>query len=281
MGNKGIGGGFTMSSSFHVRCSLGLLIIVVLLTGCSGSPVVHSPVPDQTKALLSIVIDWDAFDSSQPLSVNTLESPLDVTNVGARLVYVEENASVSQSVSKETAESEGVITLEVPPTQNANLFVAAVHQGSGSRSEKALYLGTIHGIVLQSDTVRNITVDDITWVKAEWYVHDTHLEDYLSGSFIGDKNEVRFEVPIRVRDPYQIGESLSRGNTVIKAAGTSSQKDNPDGWRRIDVSATNPKVGEIFSSDGWFWPYLDGSLFNLSETYYYIGGEGTFTVHWQ
>lgn len=270
-----------MSVSFHVRCSLGLLILVVLLTGCSGSPVVHRPVPDPTKALLSINIDWDAFDSSRPLSVNTLEKPLGVTSVEARLVCVEENASFSQSVSKEVAESEGVITLEVPPTQNANLFVAAVQEGVGFGSEKALFLGTIHGIVLQSDTVRNITVDDIIWVEAEWHVHDTHLEDYLSGSFIGDKKKVRFEVPIRVRDPYQIGESLSRGNTVIKAAGTSSQRDNPDGWRRIDVSAPNSKVGETFSSKEWFWPYLDGSLFNLSETYYYIGNEGTFTVHWQ
>lgn len=260
---------------------LPLLLTVLVLSGCGGNPLENKTPPDQTKALLSITIDWNAFESNRALSANSLEKSLDITSVGARLVYLKENASFSQSVSKETAVTEGVITLEVPPTQNANLFVVAVYEGSGWGSERALYLGTIHGLILQSGTVRNITVDDVTWVKAEWYVHDTHLDDYLAGSFIGDKDEVRFELPIRVRDPYQVGQSPSRGNTVIKAAGRSSQGDNFDGWRRINVNAQNDKLGEVVSNDEWFWPYLDGSLFNLSETYYYIGDEGTFTVHWQ
>lgn len=270
-----------MSSSFHVRCSLGLLIIVVLLTGCSGSPVVHSPVPDQTKALLSIIIDWDAFDSSQPLSVNALENPLDVTNVGARLVYVDENASFSQSVSREVAEKEGIITLEVPPTQKANLLVAAVHEGSARNPERALYLGTIHDLVLQSGTVRNITVEDVIWVKAEWDVHDTHRDGYLTGSFLMDKSETRFSLPIRVRDPYQIGERPTRGRLAIKLSGYGDEYENIEGWRRVLVSVDNKEVDIPSSSDERFWPYLDGSLFNLPETYYYIGDEGTFTVHWK
>jgi hypothetical protein len=260
---------------------LPLLLVVLILSGCGGGSLVDVSPPDKTKVLLSIAIDWDEFESFQTLTIQNLEEFLEVTSVGAWLVYVEENASFSQSVSRELAENEGVITLEVPSTNKADLFVAAVHEGERYNSQRALYLGAIHGLRLEGSTVREITVDDIKWTKAEWHVHHTHQNGYLAGSFIGDKSEPYLRLPIRVRDPYQIGESPSRGNTVIKAAGSNFQLDNPDGWRRIDVAASNDELGETSSSVEWFWPYLDGSLFNLSETYYYIGEEGAFTVHWQ
>ncbi len=260
---------------------LPLLLVVLFLSGCGGSPVVNNPPPtDHTKALVSITIDWDAFESDQILSAKSVEESFDVTSVGARLVYVDENASFSQSVSREVAEKEGIITLEVPPTQKANLLVAAVHEGSARNPERALYLGPIHDLVLQSGTVRNITVEDVIWVKAEWDVHDTHRDGYLTGSFFMDKSETRFSLPIRVRDPYQIGERPTRGRLAIKLSGDGYEYENTEGWRRVLVSVDN-KVDIPSSSDERFWPYLDGSLFNLPETYYYIGDEGTFTVHWK
>lgn len=250
------------------------------LVGCGGGALIDSPITDQERARVLISFDWQDFDGDQVFA-QSLEGPLTVSSVGARLEYVEENASFTQAVSRQTASEQGVITLEVPPTRRANLFIVAVHEGERYRSERALYLGTIHDLALERGTVQNIAIDNFKIVKAEWYVVDSHLNDYLSGSFTANKDEEFFYLPILVRDPYQVGQKPSRGNTIIKAAGRSSQRENDDGWRRIDVAAANTLIGGVHDKDEAFWPYLDGSLFNLNETYYYIGEEGTFTARWR
>lgn len=231
--------------------------------------------PTQNKTTLSIQIDWDDFESVQP------ENPLKTTSVGLRLTDVDTNAVLVRAITKEVGIDQNIITLEVSPTQKADLFIVAVHEEEGYNSQRALYLGAIHDLVIENGVEHYVTLNDFDLVTAEWRVNDTHSEDYLADSLIGDKNEQYFRLPIQVRDPYEIEPLLMWSSTIFGINGSSWQLDNPDGWRIFHIAASNNKLGETHSTNASFWPYLDGPSFNLSENRYYIGEQGRFIVHWQ
>ncbi len=157
--------------------------------------------------------------------------------------------------------------------------MVAVKDGPGLMSGKAIHMGVMHDLIISNRSTRHITIQDFDLMEPVWKVAEEHATHYEEKKpFIGDKKQERFELPILVRDPFQVGQNLTRGKTIIKAAGHSRDGDNPDGWRRIYVSGENKKYNEVHTSEYWFHPYLDGTLFNLPKTNYYIGSKGEFTV---
>jgi len=105
--------------------------------------------------------------------------------------------------------------------------------------------------------------------------------DDPSISTVGDTARVTattspYFLPIKVLDPYQVNQQLNFSNMIIKFWGTGTLGLNPDGWRRIRIQAVR---GEGPATITGFQPYVDGSLFNLSNDFP-IGPPGVMQVRW-
>lgn len=119
------------------------------------------------KAIVNITIDWNSLNDA--LANNNLETTLtsnltsrsnlnainkesssisdSITNFGARLIYINDNAVFSQSVKKSIAVNKGIITLNVPPTDKARLFAVAVRHKQGVN--KVYLMGVINNLSIK------------------------------------------------------------------------------------------------------------------------------------
>ena len=247
-----------------------LLVITVLAGGCVEKEYVYVP----HNSVINVQIMWDEFTESGASSLGlAMVDDVEVTMVGARVVYENESAIFMQSVTREVAEAEGVITLSVPPTSKAHLYVAAVNDVR----EEAIWLGVKRDITILEDTILDIPMEDIEWVRAEWemvgfFDVDTmeklepsisHGEGRLTITF--SKELERVELIGRVRDPFQPGAPPTWGELLIGLTGQGYIRNNNDGWREMYSHFVNPKPGEENVAEHLgFQPALSSEMFNLS-----------------
>ncbi|MGE5593975.1 MAG: hypothetical protein ACM3X3_09895 [Betaproteobacteria bacterium] len=191
-----------------------------------------------------------------------------------------------QSVKRRVAEDTGVITMEVPAAQAANLYVAAVKYSSEWWGSRAIYYGVVRNLSLPGGTMVEIRMSDIEWVEASWHVAEAE-ESIWNGDRIYEASAMQefIERPeIYVRDPFQVGENLSYDNLLIRINGHSSPRENSDGWRRFLIRADNPQVGHDNVAEYEFNPYLAGDKFNLPppcSRYWIEPIDNVYQVHWQ
>ncbi len=270
---------------------LWFLILSFITIGCSEK-VVYLTGPTTTKTDTVIVnagmqtvnlrVDWSKLQQSTTSKLNDgmayaiSDSGLNITHVGSRLVYPKNNASFTQSVVKDTG-STSLITLQVPATDTAHLYVIAVHEVNGVR--KALKMGVKRNISIAANTPINFTLDSLTLIDTDWNVTDTTVT--ISGDTIrmnasnASANKI---LNIRVTDPYQIGTAfVSYSNKITKFYGSGFEYGNTDGWRRFGIDVSNKSLSTTIDK---FWPYIDGSLFNLNGEYL-IGKQGIIKTTWQ
>lgn len=264
-----------------------VLGVSVLVGGCFGGGSVSPPIPplpSESKSLLKISVQWDAFGQPAPAGVRQVD-PNSITHVGARLEYPNESAVFMQSVERQVAEDIGVITMEVPAAQAANLYVAAVKYSSEWWGSRAIYYGVVRNLALPGGTIVEIRMSDIEWVEASWHV-SADDEPIWNGNRVYEApaSQAALDRPaIYVRDPFQVGERPTvYHNLLIKINGSSSWGENPDGWRLFLIRAENPRVGEDNEAKYEFNPYLPGDKFNLPQALYWIEPiDNVYWVHWK
>lgn len=270
------------------------LIIVFLATGCGKHPLKTSG-----KGTLKVIVDWEKFEQSEIqlmgafnlLGESSEEPSLEpfeeqgedtstVTHTGVRVVYPDENAAYSQSVTREIAETQGIITLEIPATTNAKMYAVAVHSSDLASNRRALKLGYVENITILADSITTVTMDDIDWVTATWYPGEGY-ENYAVGLF-APKEDDKLLMPIYVRDPFQIGQDITYDEAMIKVLGRNGCRENTNGWRRFEIYHENPSVGEENTKEYTFQPYLESLFFNLPRGQYLIEPIVTpYTVTWE
>lgn len=236
----------------NVSLGVTVFVMAISLTGCFGSNVKYqtNPIDDileNSVARLEISIDWEKFGSSNEVKGMAFSDGSDVTHVGVRLEYPSESAAYMQSVARDPAKSQRIITMEVSPvkTTKANLYLLAVehnHDKDWTRN-RARYLGVYGPFVLQDKNIRSIEMDEIRWVEACWRVSP------------GD------ESLIYVSDPYrpEIGEEIGWNQSFVGIDGTANIGANieyrGERWRKFyDVD---------FGGGRGHGPYVDGQKFNL------------------
>jgi hypothetical protein len=227
-----------------------LLVITVLTGGCVEKEYVYVP----HNSVLNVQIIWDEFTESGAASLGlAMVDDVEVTMVGARVVYEKESAAFMQSVTREVAKAEGVITLSVPPTSKAHLYVAAVNDVR----EEAIWLGVKRDITILEDTILDIPMEDVEWVRAEWemvgfFDVDT-MEEVVPSISHGERQSIitfpkeleRVELIGRVRDPFQPGPPPPTWRELlIGLIGEGYIRNNSDGWREMYSHFENPKPGE-------------------------------------
>ncbi len=222
-----------MSWFSYAVCIIALCILVTGCFGGSTGPIAPSPSPpSESKSLLKIAVQWNGF--SQPALARICQvNPNDITHVGARLEYSSDSAVFMQSVEKQIANDIGVITMEVPAAQSANLYLAAVKYSTEWWGSRALYYGVIRNLTLPGGTIVEIRMSDIEWVEASWHPSPEE-ESIWNGERIyeGDASRFLLERPaIYVRDPFQTGERPKvYDSLLIQINGSSNYGENPDGW---------------------------------------------------
>ena len=241
-----------------------LFVTVILLSGCVSGPGQKEPIqPGNT--VLTVEVEWDRL-CGPVLPAFAGAADFTVTSVGARLVYPGENAAFAQAVSRETASAKGIITLEVPSTDHADLYLAAVD----AEQEVVLAYGLAEGLRLQADSVRTLTMDDIKWVDAEWFVEEEFANSLKKGEFHVPKDEAEVYVFAYVRDPFQEGRQPSYETSFIGMWGTFWMLDNVDGWLGFQAVLRNRTPGIPNEAREWLQPCLSGLPFNLGNQGYAI-----------
>lgn len=235
------------------------------------------------KAAFKVNVDWEAVNqSAQKYTAKSSSSASSITHFGARLVYPDQNAAFAQSVEKVTADSAGVITMEVPPADSARLLVAAV-QYDGSNN-KLLKMGVLEDLTIQSGKSYEWGVSDITWSNPFWKPADSLANDYESGSFTVSKDKEEFEFYFLVKDPFYPKADPSLDNYLIRLNGYGGNSGYENGYRIMRQIAENPNVGtansELYDN---FYPYLKSELFQLPTegSRYVVYEKGSFTVNWE
>ncbi|MEX0660192.1 MAG: hypothetical protein WEA58_07155 [Balneolaceae bacterium] len=245
---------------------------------------------DDSDPQVKLTVDWEMLEgerssNSKQRNMNAV-SGVEITHFGARLVYVEENAVFMQSVERTGEDGQGLITMEVPPTDQAFLLVAAVNYDG---SDEALLFGTMEEISLDYGTQYDWSVENIDWFAPEWTVIDSLADDYEEGVLTANKDDESFELIIHVTDPfYPLLENVASGinydSTIIKMNGTGGigSYDEETGLRDFRFVFDNPTVGEsnreYYEGD---FPRLDGGMFNLPSVRYVVDEKIEMEISWE
>jgi len=255
-----------------------LCLLIILLFALLLVQACESEIKDiNGETYLKVLVDWEQFEDIEIASREKLsqmdiseqnEDEFEVTHVGARVIYPEDGASWQQYVEKETAEEKGVITFNIPATESADIHVAAVFLSDEGGASYAVKFATLEGIEINPEKVMEIEMDDLTWFPADWYPEEgfEHFEEGLKEEeLIGDS--FGSFLPIKIADPFWIGESLSRPALYTKvmgspnATGTStSTGENSDGYRSVSVYHCRDYEGDYS-----FRVVLDPSHFSFPD----------------
>lgn len=273
-----------------MKNKFGLVLALLMTTGCSEK-IIYLTGPSKTKTDTIVVtmgmqtvnlrIDWNKLQQSSvsKLTEETYamsDSGLAITHIGSRLVYLKDNASFTQSVKKDTG-STSLITMQVPSTDSASLYVVAVYQLNGVR--KALKMGVKQNFRISVNTPINLTLDSLTLIDTDWSLVDTTLTIVDDTIRLTASSTVNNKIlNVRATDPYQIGNTfISYSNRIVKFYGSGFEYGNIDGWRKFGIEVLNVSSATTIDK---FWPYIDGSLFNLNGEYL-IGKQGIIKTTWQ
>ena len=273
-----------------MKNKIWLLTLLSVVTACSEK-IIYLTGPTTTKTdtvvvtagmqTVSLRVDWNRLrqtttsNFTDGMAYAISDSGLNITHVGSRLVYVKNNAVFTQSVVKDTG-STSLITLQVPATDTAHLYVVAVYESNGIR--KALKLGVKQNIRILSNSPINLTLDSLTLIDTDWSVTDTTVT--ITNDTIrvnANSTSLNKIVNIRVTDPYQVNQNPAHSNAIVKFYGSGFGFGNTDGWRKFGIDVRNKSTNTTVDT---FWPYIDGGMFNLNGDYL-IGKQGVIKTTWQ
>lgn len=224
---------------------------------------------------VEVSVDWNRLDEIQVATTGSSDN--EITHLGMRIVGADGSVLIHSFARTDGNE---VFQLENPPTPTLSINLVAVRHASGPL---ALQFGVALDVPIDPVGLIAFALDDFEWSTAEWHVHPDVEAEYDTGTMVADANEERFLLPILYRDPFQVGVPPVFADLLTSINGTSFLGDNIDGWRRPEISATNPSVGVPNQSQHNFFPYVKSAPFGLPSDFgrYMIPPAGSFTVDWQ
>jgi len=271
---------------------------LLLVSGCTA-PEVEEP----HDYGLKLLIEWEKFDDVASLTCQTAltasgnQTGMEITHVGARVIYPVDGGVWIQYVEKETAEEVGVITFAIPPTDEAQLYLAAVHIDESEGQNYALKYGLFEDFTIPEDGVLEVRMEDIEWVSSTWHPDGDYvdLEDFEHGltmdnlttdnhlcSVCGNQ---KYYFPIYVLNPFQTAGEHQWGELLIRVMGLSigshSSGDYGDEYHGFTVYHCTQDCNAPYGVYR-FQPYLSGPHFGLpGDGYYYVLPEvPSYEVHW-
>jgi hypothetical protein len=208
-----------------------LISIVFLLSACSDNVVKDIEDDVSSNGLAKIIINTEEISISDNTvaQVQDVNEDKNITHIGTRIEYPGKTAYFIQSVEIDQAIDSGIITFDIPATEDASIYVVAVNYDDSI----AKFYGVKRGINIEIDTVTEIRTNDFDWVKADW----KYGED---------------ETQILVRDPFeQVDLRYDQYYFGINGSCSISESDDftDDGYRIF------------YEAEGT--PYLKHSFFNL------------------
>lgn len=222
--------------------------------------------------ILEIRVRWELVDDIQ----DSLGSdPGVITHVGLRVV------SASGEVSTHAfhrADGDEVHATAEWSLAGATVYLAAV---LSTASPRAIQLAVSERLPMEPPAITSLSMDDFGWVSASWKVREDFQEAYEEGSIDSSKDAEQEQLPILVRDPFQIGLRPQYQDLWIGINGRVGLGDNVDGWREFFVIAANDEIGVEHESAHEFIPYLKSTPFGLPDGQYRVLPRGTFTVRWR
>lgn len=281
----------------QIQWVTAIVLLAVLAAGASGCfPFLSPSTSSNGRTTLVIRIDWrrSAFYGHGSWFTLLLAPPAradllrpEVSTVAVRLSYPNESAVFTQSVSRQTADTQGVITMQVPSSTLANLAVVGIGAG------QALSLGVKSGLRLDPGATVTVTTSDIGWVDAMWQPGDNSFVYSVATPFYDARGltpgTLRVDIPILVRDPFESGTAPEWDAAFVGLeAGNASIGSNLAGWRQFTLSCSRPNTSTPISNC-YMRPYVNGLKFGLSVRptippifgkVGQVGGEGWFDVYW-
>lgn len=257
-----------------------ILGLCLLVGGCFGgggtTPTGGGNISD--KAYVKVIVDWESLRNVQVNTCRGALPPAVATHVGARLVYHRENAAFSQSVARETAVTQGIITLEVPPSEDASLFLVMAQSsppGACLEDNRIIEVAAMHHIRIAAGSVTTFRTSDFAWTTIDWQVIEP--ADWRPGITLHANVEDDVTLKIRYKDPFQPGMKPQFGDQILSMATggpkppsvSNSWDDAPDGYRTFTTVNRSTEAVKVYRFFGLF---IDSALFSLPSGQYYIDG---------
>lgn len=257
-----------------------ILGLCLLVGGCFGgggtTPTGGGNISD--KAYVKVIVDWESLRNVQVNTCRGALPPAAATHVGARLVYHRENAAFSQSVARETAETQGIITLDVPPSDDASLLlVSAQSSPPGVRpyDNRIIEVAAMHHIRIAPGSVTTFRTSDFDWTTIDWRVIEP--ENWQPGITLYANVGENVTLTIRYKDPFQPGIKPQFGDEILRMfiggpmppSVSNSWDGAPNGYRTFTTVNHSDEAVKVDRSFGLF---IDSALFNLPAGQYYIDG---------
>jgi hypothetical protein len=290
-------------------------LVLATLAACnsveiaSTDPSLNRPEP----AKLDIVIDWAVLDrlgqssmsrSATPLSsdpeinrdgvmsgtAEAQQSEPEINRIGVRVEFPDEDAVFTQSVDRRTAENAGLITMVLPPTNNAKIYVLAVHEKDPqipTDVERAKAMAYQDVGKLTPGKAFKLTTQSLNFIHPTWQFA-TPVDGTLDGTTltanVTSTEATRASIGIVVTDPFGDVPTRNGGTRrFLELNGTGGILSAQDGSRTMTVAAnrSGKAAGQTTPVEGFF-PYVNGALFNLGDKGRFgIYPTGKIVVTWQ
>jgi hypothetical protein len=271
------------------RTPLLILFPLPVLFGCDDTVIQPDATGPSTN--VAVTLDWAELDRLTAMSSRSVGDfathALDLTpinRVGVRVEYPNEDAVFMQTVDRETAATSGVITMVLPPTSHARLFVLAVHEYSnqgGSGEAKAMaYLDL--GRLVPGKALK-LTTNSLGLIPATWELEAPYEYTLGNGEL---RLEIEAETDVRIglvaRDPF--GDVSARTGTrrFIELNGSGSLSLAANGTRSMTQVIHRNQRAAGTTTTAQFFPYFNGALFNFGgAARFSVPPVGRATVTWQ
>lgn len=166
--------------------------------------------------------------------------------------------------------SDNEIIFDSVDTESFNFYVVQVKtvEENNRNFDIVDKFGVVKDIEVKEGEKPSISINDIQWIEPEWKVDEEFQEQFEKRVFIGDKSNRYLEVPIKVRDPFQVGAKPSKYSQLYVRFNShgSTWGKNSDGWRNMTLKFENLKVaGEHVESYRLYYPYIASEKFGLPE----------------
>jgi len=290
-------------------------LVLATLAACNSADIASTD-PSQNRpepAKLDIVIDWAVLDRLGQSAMSPTATPLstdpeinrggetsgaavaqssepEINRIGVRVEFPDEDAVFTQSVDRRTAENSGLITMVLPPTNNAKIYVLAVHEKDPqipNDVERAKAMAYQDVGKLTPGKAFKLTAQSLNFVEPTW-TFASPVNGTLNGTTltanVTSTEATRASIGIVVTDPFGDVPTRNGGTRrFVELNGTGGILGAQDGNRTMTVSAnrSGKAAGQTTPVEGFF-PYVNGALFNLGDNGRFgIYPTGKIVVTWQ
>ena len=237
-----------------------------------GIPDPGKPPETSGEARLDIQLDWELIPSPSGASdpaypwLDSHGGSDGVTAFGVRVEPSQADEALTQAINRQNGETHGTVTLTVPHTEQAVVYVVGVDDNA----DVVHWLGVRRDVVIADDVVQ-LTTDDFEWTEARWEFlgfYESYASDVAVDVVVNETNDGQVGLLLpedtssavirsRVRDPWQLEGPTCYYDLFLRFYGTGFVDANQGGWRQIEGLLSIGPHGSTFQ------PVVSNELFAL------------------